>query len=469
MDRIKLPISTKSYIKNHFQQWLLSLVVLLGFFWRMAIWHIQPGAYLDDEIGHFIIARDAWMHPELIFSWWGRVGCTLFYMPGSLLNWECARWTSLIASQVTVLLTYAVAKRLDLKYPILAIILLELQPWFAASSHELLTEIPALVLMILVVWLALKHLDTSAAFLVGYLPLVRHEYAALVALWGLYTITGPRKWNTLVLVIPIALYNFVTKAYLGVWPLRHLYHPQGTTLYGSGALDHYLRLISENSFVGFPILILAAAGIYWIVGTKPRLLIFTWAASYLIIHTIIYWMGAFSSGGFAIFLLPLAPFFAIAASAGVQNITIKQHDRSYDWLEKLLSFSLAVMLLLGSFYVALGAYKPRNFNGDAVNMRSAAQYLQKHKLSARNIATTNVWLYYWLPLTTPYQNGRWEKVLWIANRMQELKEGDLLVWDNHYSNRFGHNLETLLNSSNWKTIYLADYKGQPIWAIFEKE
>ena len=53
-----------------------------GLGWTLLLWaRAAPlSSVLDDEIGHFVVARDAWSHPELILNVWGRAGTTLAFM-----------------------------------------------------------------------------------------------------------------------------------------------------------------------------------------------------------------------------------------------------------------------------------------------------------------------------------------------------------------------------------------------------
>lgn len=102
-------------------------------------------------------------------------------------------------------------------------------------------------------------------------------------------------------------------------------------------------------------------------------------------------------------------------------------------------------------------------------MKHAADFLRSQTPPLESeISATNVWFYYWYPLTTPFTEGRWRKTLWIQNRLDKLKENDLVIWDNHYSDRFGHTLEALQNRTKWEEVKLTYFKGKPVWGVFRR-
>lgn len=59
---------------------------------------------LDDEVGHFLVARDSWVHPQLLLNAWGRVGTTIAFVLPAAAGLDVARGAALAMSAATFVL-----------------------------------------------------------------------------------------------------------------------------------------------------------------------------------------------------------------------------------------------------------------------------------------------------------------------------------------------------------------------------
>ncbi len=77
-----------------------------GLAWTVVMWiRAAPFAsVLDDEIGHFLVARDSWVHPQLLLNAWGRVGTTIAFVLPAAAGLDVARGAALAMSAATFVL-----------------------------------------------------------------------------------------------------------------------------------------------------------------------------------------------------------------------------------------------------------------------------------------------------------------------------------------------------------------------------
>jgi hypothetical protein len=456
------------------QRILVFSVVLFSTIWRFFAWTKQHGSYLDDEIGHYIIARDAWQYPELIFSFWGRTGCTLFFMPGAYFSFNMARGTAFLAASFVTILTVVLAKKMSIKHLWVVALLLELQPWYISNTHEILTQSPALVGLVGGILLAVYRRDYWASLFFGFLPLCRHELILITGLWCVFLLYRHRAKpfaKTLLYILatfsPMLLTNVLSYVFYDIYPFGYFLKPKGSTFYGSGSWTHYFEQLSNAKHIGLPISLLAFTGFVFSLKKPQHFLILCSAAFLFIANTIIYHYSLYVSGGFGIFLLPAAPLFAISAGLTFQELYSTKSSEVPHW--HFFPKAIGAIFIIFSIGTAISTFKPQAFNGDAVSMDQVARYLRANGLEDRNIASTNVWLYRWLPLTTPHKDGAWLKDLWSRNILNSLEKGDLVVWDQHYSDRWGYKYAELSrDTQTWKKIYQIGSDEKPMAAVFEK-
>ena len=60
-------------------------------------------------------------------------------------------------------------------------------------------------------------------------------------------------------------------------------------------------------------------------------------------------------------------------------------------------------------------------------------------------------------------------MLWSSNQLDALDVGDILVWDRHYSDRWGHLYGELSSDvESWRQLKVFEWKGETFAAVFEK-
>ncbi len=437
---------------NRVHDWIPYITVFVaGLAWMVSLWLRSPGIPVQDEIGHFLIARNAWNYPLLVLDIWGRVGHTLIYMVPSLVGLDGARLASVLMSCAIVLITTRVAYELGVRHIFLVPLFLWFQPWYGDLMYTAITEVPFSLLLILAVHEGMKERLGTASLAFGILPLVRHEGIALLGLWCLYLVVR-REWRAVLIgVIPTFLYNAVYLVALHP-PLLELpvfiyFKPTVSFDYGSGGWFHYMHSIS---WVGKVVLFWAIVGLVpaWRLGRQTLYLVPY--AVYFALHMVIYRMGAYGSGGYYLFILPTAPVFAILAALGAD--TLLNHAQAAVahltrvWSRRVAITVLAALLLVPVIYSGLKV-KPRPLNPEDVVIQQAAKWLRTQRVSPSAVVTTHVCFYYFYRLPwTPQQ------VWYLPPPVAQMPHGTVAVWDMHYSDRWGMQRNSFREDKGWHEL-----------------
>jgi hypothetical protein len=409
-----------------------------GLAWTAWLMVHSPGTPVQDEIGHLLISRSAWHVPAWLLNVWGRPAHTLLYLLPALGGLEAARLFSLAMSALIVLVATGIARRLGATRLWLVPVCLWFQPWHADLSYTAITEIPFSLFVAAGAWLWLGRRWNAAGLVLGLLPLARHE-GILIAVAAALAGALRRDWKAAALpLVPFALYNLLYYLAFGRWVFRIFLAPTPTQLYGSGTWWHYLPGLIDN--VGVPVLALSALGLLALIAARParrKALALAPYAIYLAAHVVLYRFGLYASGGYDLFLLPLAPGFAILAAIGF--------DRAADWLRSLagrihgaarartaLAAAPQVAIAAGAALVigaGLGA-QPRPLDAEGAYAEQAARWLEAQRLDSRSAVSTHVWFL--------YHSGAILARDWSnPPPLDDLPPGAIVVWDQHYADRWG--------------------------------
>jgi hypothetical protein len=429
-DRLVSALDQKASVLGATYAWL---VALGGLTWAAFLLLGSRGTLLDDEIGHVIFARDAWGDPALILNEWGRTANTLVFMPSAPFGFTAARFFALALSGLTVLLTVRLGRRLGVQLPWAIPLLLFFQPWFAQTSFQALTEIPFMLFVVAGWGLLLEGHLVLAGLAIGLLPLTRHEGILLLALWVAVS-AWRRQWSGVVgALIPLVVYNLVSYVTTGVLPAAIYFTPKPTDMYGSGGWLHYALPLLAG--VGKPVAVLAALGLPATLRSPRTRLLLAWSVIYVLMHVVIFRFGLFASGGYVVFLLPIAPVVAIMATHGLATLlSLVRAAR----LDPLLARAATALTVVAVSVVVLrtgsvAAPIPRDTLYQS--MDDAASWLRQEGLDHEPLAARHVWLFNLLSIRIDAPRPP----------VESLPVGTVLVWDSKYSDDGG-----------WTMTYLAD-------------
>lgn len=394
-----------------------------GLAWTVVMWiRAAPfSSVLDDEVGHFLVARDSWVHPQLLLNAWGRVGTTIAFVLPAAAGLDVARGAALAMSAATVLVTTAVARRLGVRALALVPVFLWFQPWFHFYGNAVVTEVPFALALIGACWAALADRVVLASLLFGFLPLIRHEGIALLALWIAFLIVRRRWWPIALGVLPLLAYQVAFSLVFHVELFAIYLHRTAHAAYGHGGWLHYVLPLGRS--IGPVVALIALAGI---AARRRDRMFAAFAAPFVVLvimETVLFRFGLFGSGGNVDYLVPVATFVAVAAGFG--------GDLALKLAPKRAAIGAAAVLALATGAYALRT-KPAQADAAARPMSAAVRFLH----DPGNVTATHVWFFEMSGASIPPSDGLhspWSR----PPRPTQLRSGSLVVWDCFYSGRFG--------------------------------
>nr|CAX68954.1 Hypothetical protein JG2_0240 [uncultured bacterium] len=434
------------------------MLFFCGFGWTTFLFILSTGSPIHDEIAHFLIARNAWFDLTLLLDLWGRPVNTLCYFVPSLAGLEGARILSLTMSCFTILIATEVGKKQGLKFLYLIPLFCWFQPWYNTLSFTVITEVPFSLFLLLSFYLFLVRKDTMATMIAGLLPLVRHEGIVLVFIIIIYGLFKRKYLLSIAVLYPIIVYNLIYFSLHHSWPFLIFLTPKPAlnVFYGIGGWLHFV--MPTILAVGWPVFFLSLI----FISSLIRDLRYVWFCIpylvYFFTHTVLYRYGLFASGGYQLFLFPLSPFFAIAAAHGSETLVHKigkvlerSQKRHREILKRLIFIFLSVLTLSHGFTTV-----PHLLGREEQAMKEAASFVLQRNFSPNQITASHVWFFYFY---------NWRSAHNLKQPFNDLKSGDVIVWDAHYSTREGYRFDNFWNSEYWKVLKI-DPTG--FYAIFQK-
>jgi hypothetical protein len=444
---------------HNIQILLYGFFLLGGLFWTIRLFMQTDGVINQDEIGHLIIAKNAWYHPEFLLDEWGRCVNTLFYFIPSLFGLTGARIFSIILSVLTIILTTQIVKIFEIKYYFLIPLFLWFQPFFGAHAFSILTEIPFSFILVSTILLTLKNKHAAASFLVGLLPLIRHEAILLTGLWCLYYLYLKKiryiSFAILPLLLYILLYYFVNHEFV----YKIFFEPNPTDIYGIGTWFHYFKYLPD--WAGHVILFFSLLGLITArrYGFKSIIFLSGYLLYYLT-RIIIWKFGLYSSAGLYRALIPMAPAFAILASLGIKH-TMQVVDEIIKNQTVTRAVKLLIFLIIIPSVIYHGVLIAAPYESDMEQrlMKQVVMHLEKSPKPFKKVIATHVWFYYYYFYNKPWtMQEHWT----LPPHPQNIQPGTIVVWDAHFSERFGLSLDELNNPEyNFEKI-MAERSGKVI-------
>lgn len=466
--------------------------LLIGITWILYRLLNNTGWILDDEISHYLFSRSVWENHEQLFNHWTRPGRNFVHFPFAVFGFTATRLYTFGLALITLWVTMLAGRKLEVRAVWAIPVLLLFQSWFPELSYPVLTQTPFMLFWILGVWFGLnKKYWHLAGFCFGYLSLIRHEGILITGLWGLWVIFQSGGFARTIIdcvrgdaefsvvpkalfrdaiygvstVSPILIYNLAAYLTVGTIPFNVYFETNPTDMYGSGSIFHYVPLLIGG--VGLVSLILAGLGLCTLkkLWGKWSLLLITYIA-YFVMHSLIYWKGAFASGGYYHFLMPMAPAFALLGARFIGEVL---YCEGFPLPRKAC---VSVLLLV---VVAQGLNMPHHqlyyqdwqavMAGDAKPEYSAlAKPMKKGELS-RCVVEASEWA------TGSYPEGTLVIASHIAHpftqeilatkenqdkqfaKLHDMPVGTVFIWDMSYSdleNRTRY--ESFTESRDWKAV-----------------
>lgn len=449
------------------------------------------GAYHDDDLDHYFMARAAFRQPHFLIDTWGRPAFTILYALPAQLGWLVTRLFTVALALLAAILTARAAARIGFRHAWLAAGLAVWQPLFYRLSSSALAEPLAALLIAALLWAVAEERDDLAGWMAGLLPLARLELIVVVPVVAIWLI-GRRNWRPLLwLVAPLLLWAIVGGVAYGdpLW-LAHAIRGAERPLRSAGPLHYFRNFITVAGPAAFLGLFLGVAAML-VNRERPRPLFAALVGGIVFaVLTALTWealpLGA--SIGFLRHLIVLAAPLGLMAAAGYEWAARESDSRrraaaavvvlvvaavvalwlshqleadfivraGHDWSRLIGLAPVALLVLLALFGFPGGGRRPGlrpawghalvvsaalfciltvrpiDLNVEQKTVRTAVNYLRQEGLLNRPLMANHPWFYF---LTG---RERWDRAATPYVTRQTLASapaGALIFWENHYGQR----------------------------------
>ncbi|HVP10850.1 MAG TPA: hypothetical protein VMV94_06625, partial [Phycisphaerae bacterium] len=302
-------------------------IVIPCFLLTVVLGLLSDGVYHDDDLTHFLMARWARWCPEYLLHMWGRPGLTIplasvAWIGSAAIGWHLARLLSAIVTAVTALLAARLATRLGVRSTWLVVLACYVQPLNTVLGATTLTENFTAFYLVAAVGLLEAGWAAPGSLVFSMALLTRHEAVVFLPIWCVAVLLrqAPAKRKILALFAAVSgpvAYNLSFRLILEDWPVRVMFQPQGSSQY----LPTNLLAYVPHALEAVPPALAGLAVVGAIVLLRQgRALVPAITGVYLVTHVAVKAIGVYASGGYARFMVAVAPFVAILAVAGLQEM-----------------------------------------------------------------------------------------------------------------------------------------------------
>ncbi len=456
----------------------------------------------QDSWNHYLYARWAWQHPELLLDQWGKPFFTALAMPFAQWGIGAVLLLNHLCVLATAWLSYLTARKLGLKNPWMVIFLFAWQPIVLANTHSALTEPSNALVLVWICYLFAGNRWKTATIVASFLPVIRSE--GFVLLGAILVFLAFRKrWRYMPwAAVGVALYGVVGAIIHKQWNWLIVQNPyvrqetDGGFDAGHGSFWHYA--MHQREIMGIIVAVLCLVSLAFVVlyvfkrlnkktpAPNSQIALWLWwplLGFFFVAHSVLWWKGAMGSHGLVRVFVTVSPIMALLSMYSLDLIMRVE----IQFLNRLLKGLVSV----GMFLVAFpGADLPYPWGWRHVcpeGKYSIAQALKwiktspyangvlVHQLPAINVSydldpwgaetqlhpksATGEWL-------SPKPVNEWPKEsrtlsIWSVDTKDSgahdwLPKGSVLLWDNFHARRDGNmDRAELLGLKKYKTVFAA--------------
>lgn len=396
-----------------------------------------------DSVMHYLFSHYAFDYPQHFLDHWAKPFFVLLSAPFAAFGFKGMILFNVLCVSFTGLLSYYVAKHLQLKHAWLVFPLLMGAPLFFKLTFSGLTEYLFGLMLILGIYLAQKNKPAIAMIIISLLPMVRSEGLIVVGVFGLYCLIKKHYKLIPLLLTGQVVYTLIGAVYYQdlLWIINKIPYANMDSPYGQGELlDFVFRLMYV---VEKPLMLLFLIGtISWTYELFSKKNFVEKADKYILVagsfvalfgaHTIFWWQGIFNSMGLARVLIVVVPIVIIVAIHAIEQLTNVLSSRTLQ-----LGSTLGIMLIVLGF-----PFTPKD-NG--ITYESGMFAIEDHQAIDTQVATyMNRFVpdhpdrkiffshpYLSIALNVDYFDT--DKHLEMQHLSYAMNPGDLVIWDSWFS------------------------------------
>lgn len=416
-----------------------------------------------DSLTHYRFARWAFNHPEFYLDHWAKPVFTLLSSPFARLGFKSFQLFNILIGIATGYLAYLVAKELKMRSPVLAIVICSFTPVFMINLFSGLTEILFAFTAILTSYLLIKGKYSWGAIAVSFLPLIRTEGIVLLPIYAYFLVHKKHYREIGFMATGFVLYSFVGficgKSIF--WLITEMPYKGAVDIYGTGSLFQFAK--RSPGYFGIPNEIFFVTGL--VAGlslyirekkeySKEFLLVVMPFLTYFIAHSISWWSGIGSSLGLSRYMAAIVPFMAVMATRGLYIFA-----KMFFIIFKLEWVRVAALIIGFASIIhipfALQNY-PIALDSASKTIKSASEWVKNEKLDSSKIYYTDPVFFYFLNIN-PFDMAKSQASFNnYANPSEGLNNGDILIYDEHFTPIAGVNFDKIIANNELKLLRVFD-------------
>ncbi|MFK7925940.1 MAG: hypothetical protein AB8H47_28585 [Bacteroidia bacterium] len=323
--------------------WIWSVIALIA---SILVFIVPGTGDGGDSIQHFLTAKYAFQYPAFFFDLWAKPVYMFFAAPLSQIGFRALMLGNVWLGLGSACLVYRCAERIKLKTAAWGIVFLFSVSGFVPLLYSGLTEPIFAFLLILSVYFALAERRNLSLLIISFLPFVRNEGWAIVAVFLLWLLIS-KEWKKLPLLgVGAVFISLIGWPFQGQWNWIYTKIPDfgGQATYGEGSLFHFFDKL--NYMIGIPLYgLLIIGGLALLISIfRPaerhkidQWFTFLWlvAGSYtafFIAHSLAWWLPGLKSMGLERVLVGTIPLGILIALYGYQTLLSLLPKKVKPWL-----------------------------------------------------------------------------------------------------------------------------------------
>lgn len=427
-------------IKNNVIWFFLSLYVVFA---CLMILFFDGTGDTGDSVLHYLYARSAPIHPELYFDHWGKPVFTLLASPFAQFGFVGIKVFNSIVILITLYLTYKSVVALELKRPIIALLIIMCSPLVILLTFSGLTEPLFALFTIWGLHLVTKNRVLLACIVISFLPFVRSEGLIIISAFGLYLLVK-RHWK----LLPWLLCGHVAYAVAGVfyyedilWVFTKIPYASTTSIYGNGELFHFVGQLPY--VIGIPSAILLVVGLQVLLlqlvqkkfSSEIHAIVFYGFLSYFVAHTLFWYLGIFNSMGLKRVLIGVIPFIAIIGLIGAKTIIdVFQKTKHGSLIATVVIVSLVVIFPFTKNPAAVHWDRDMKLSDDQKAAYKMCVLVEEYRSNTSKQGRL-IYLPPYLSLALDIDHFDESEHININTELVQkyLRKGDIIIWDSWFS------------------------------------
>ncbi|MEM6342636.1 MAG: hypothetical protein AAF927_02105 [Bacteroidota bacterium] len=457
-------------IPKTWAKWIWGLIALIA---SVLVWIVPGTGDGGDSIQHFLTAKYAFQYPAFFFDLWAKPIYMFFAAPISQLGFRALMLGNVWLGLGSAWLIYRCAERCDLKASVWGIVFLFSVSGLVPLLYSGLTEPIFGFVLMLSVYFALGERLVLSVIIISFLPFVRNEGWAIVAVYLVF-LSLRQEWRKL----PLLTLGAIVTSLLGMpfqrqwnWIYTKIPDFGGQASYGEGSFFHFFNKL--NYVIGIPLYGLLIIGgialVYSIFRSAEREKIkhwftFLWLvagsySAYFLAHSLAWWLPGLKSMGLERVLVGTIPLAILVALYGFQFLLSFLPS---NW-QKGTGLAIAAYVVVFPFTANPAAYnweKDFQLSPDQVMIAEAEVFLSEKYAEA-------VWYHEhpylnFLAQRNPFDAQAYHRILTVKD-YSALASGTVIVWDSWFAVVEGlESLENLRNQPDLEEVRVIRHPDESI-------